>query len=155
MGNIPARANMISSIITSPQPGARVPRDRSFNVTIQTSHLRAGFLVNPTVAYYTAPQQLDDAGDVIGHCHITVQDLGGKPGAAEPTSPPDPTAFAYFKGVDDQGDGKGGLRAEVSGGLAPGYYRVCSMIAARNHQPVVMPVAQRGAQDDCVRFEVV
>jgi hypothetical protein len=29
------------------------------------------------------------------------------------------------------------------------------MIAARNHQPVNMPVAQRGAQDDCTKFEVV
>lgn len=28
------------------------------------------------------------------------------------------------------------------------------MIAAQNHQLVLMPVAQRGAQDDCVRFQV-
>jgi len=28
------------------------------------------------------------------------------------------------------------------------------MTAAANHQPVIMPVAQRGAQDDCVRFSV-
>jgi transcription initiation factor TFIID subunit 15 len=29
------------------------------------------------------------------------------------------------------------------------------MIAARNHQPVNMPVARRRAQDDCTQFEVV
>ncbi|KAK3301690.1 uncharacterized protein B0T15DRAFT_544364 [Chaetomium strumarium] len=67
---------------------------------------------------------------------------------------PDPARFAFFKGVDDAGDGKGGLRAEVTGGLPEGAYRVCTMVAARNHQPVAMPVAQRGAQDDCMKFEV-
>jgi len=29
------------------------------------------------------------------------------------------------------------------------------MIAARNHQPVLMPITQRGAQNDCARFVVV
>ena len=28
------------------------------------------------------------------------------------------------------------------------------MTSASNHQPAVMPVAQRGAQDDCTKFTV-
>lgn len=75
-------------------------------------------------------------------------------GSLKSTTPPDPTKFAFFKGIDDAGNGKGLLQAVVPGGLPAGAYRVCTMIAARNHQPVNMPVAQRGAQDDCTKFEV-
>ncbi|KFY66380.1 hypothetical protein V496_02073 [Pseudogymnoascus sp. VKM F-4515 (FW-2607)] len=151
MGRIPASENMISAMITNPQPGDKVPADTTFSISVQTTHLKAGFFVNPTTNYYTAPQELDDNGDIIGHCHITVQDIGD----LKSTTPPDPTKFTFFKGVDDDGNGKGLLQAEVEGGLPAGVYRVCTMIAARNHQPVNMPVAQRGAQDDCTKFEVV
>lgn len=151
MGRIPATENMISAMITNPQPGDQVPADTTFDISVQTVHLKAGFFVNPTTNYYTSPQDLDDNGDIIGHCHITVQDIG----ALKSTTPPDPTKFAFFKGVDDDGNGQGLLKAVVEGGLPAGFYRVCTMIAARNHQPVNMPVAQRGAQDDCTKFEVV
>jgi transcription initiation factor TFIID subunit 15 len=60
-----------------------------------------------------------------------------------------------LKGIDDVGNGNGLLQATVTGGLHVGIYRVCTMIAPRNHQPVNMPDAQRGAQDDCTKFEVV
>lgn len=142
---------MISSIITYPQWNSRIPANTTFTVTIQTSHLRAGFLVNPASSYYTAPQDLDDNGDVKGHCHVTIQDIG----SLGTVTPPDPTKFAFFKGVDDAGDGKGQLKAVIDGGLPAGVYRVCTMIAAMNHQPVLMPIAQRGAQDDCTKFRVV
>ncbi|KAK4097464.1 hypothetical protein N658DRAFT_456839 [Parathielavia hyrcaniae] len=150
MGRIPATTNMISTIITYPQPGDRLAPDTTFLVAIQTRHLRAGYLVNPSTNYYTAPQDLDEHGDVIGHAHISVQEIG----SLRSLTPPDPTRFAFFKGIDDAGDGQGGLTAEVTGGLPAGVYRVCTMVSARNHQPVAMPVAQRGAQDDCTKFEV-
>lgn len=50
--------------------------------------------------------------------------------------------FVFFKGVNDQVDGKGGLSATVTGGLPEGMYRVCTMASGSNHQPVLMPVAQ-------------
>ena len=31
---------------------------------------------------------------------------------------------------------------------------MCSMTRSSNHQPVLVPVAQRGAQDDCKKFTV-
>ncbi|KAK2767806.1 hypothetical protein FQN54_003965 [Arachnomyces sp. PD_36] len=151
MGKIPATENMISAMITNPQAGATVPADSTFNISVQTSHLTAGFFVNPDTNYYTAPQDLDDNGDIIGHCHVTIQEIG----SLQSTTPPDPNQFAFFKGINDDGNGNGLLSAEVAGGLPEGAYRVCTMIAARNHQPVNMPVAQRGAQDDCNKFEVV
>ncbi|KAH6894742.1 hypothetical protein B0T10DRAFT_590476 [Thelonectria olida] len=151
MGKIPATQNMISAIITNPKPGDKLNSGDTFNISVQTSHLNAGHFVNPTTNYYTAPQDLDANGDVIGHCHVTIQDIG----SLRSTTPPDPTTFAFFKGIDDAGNGQGLLQAQVDGGLPPGTYRACTMIAAQNHQPVNMPVAQRGAQDDCTKFEVV
>jgi hypothetical protein len=56
---------------------------------------------------------------------------------------PDPTTFAFFNAIDDAGNGKGLLQATVTNGSPVGVYRVCTMIAARNHQFVNMPVAQR------------
>ena len=83
--------------------------------------------------------------------HITVQSIDSFKSA----TPPDPTTFAFLKGIDDVGNGNGLLQATVTGGLHVGIYRVCTMIAPRNHQPVNMPDAQRGAQDDCTKFGVV
>jgi hypothetical protein len=151
MGKIPAAKNMISAMIVNPQPGDQITAGETFNISVQTVHLDAGFFVNPTTNYYTAPQNLNKDGDIIGHCHVTVQEIG----SFKSTNPPDPVTFAFFKGIDDAGNGQGLLQAVVTDGLPAGIYRVCTMIAARNHQPVNMPVAQRGAQDDCTKFQVV
>jgi transcription initiation factor TFIID subunit 15 len=151
MGKIPSQDNMITAVITNPKVGVKVPSDTTFNIEVQTQHLTAGKFTNPTTNYYTAPQDLDAKGDIIGHCHVTVQDIGDM----QAVNPPDPKNFAFFKGIDDAGNGQGLLKAVVTDGLPVGIYRVCTMISAANHQPVNMPVAQRGAQDDCTKFEVV
>lgn len=44
----------------------------------------------------------------------------------------------------------GVLTADVTSGLPAGDYRLCSINAAANHQPVIVPVAQHGSLDDCV-----
>jgi hypothetical protein len=151
MGDIPSTNNMVSAVITNPKFGQTFGKNESFTITVQTAHLDAGSFTNPTTTYYTAPQQLNANGDIIGHCHVTVQDLGD----FNTQTPPDANQKAFFLGIDDAGNGQGLLSADVSTGLLPGNYRVCTMIAAMNHQPVNMPIAQRGAQDDCVRFRVV
>ena len=142
---------MISAMIVQPQPGDELPANTSFNASVQTLHLRAGFQANPSASYYTAPQDLDEHGDIIGHCHVTIQDIG----SLRATEAPDPRKFAYFTVINTEGDGDGLLEAEIFDGLPPGAYRMCTMIVSRNHQPVVMPVGQRGAQDDCTKFVVV
>ncbi|KAH6668923.1 hypothetical protein B0J14DRAFT_599635 [Halenospora varia] len=151
MGQIPSTSNMISAMIAFPLSGSTIPFNQTFTVSVRTTHLAAGAFVNPTTNYYSAPQELDEEGDVIGHCHVTIQDIG----SLDSTTPPDPNNPVFFKGIDDAGDGKGLLKAVVDGGLKKGAYRVCTMIAARNHQPVMMPVAKRGPQDDCNKFTVV
>ncbi|PSS18476.1 hypothetical protein M430DRAFT_42150 [Amorphotheca resinae ATCC 22711] len=152
MGDIPAKSAMVSSIITFPLPGsATIESDTTFNITVQMANLVAGSFTNADATYYSAPQQLS-GGKVVGHTHVTVQDMGS---SLNPTSALDPTQFAFFKGINDAGNGKGLLTAQVTGGLPAGHYRVCTMASASNHQPVLMPVAQRGTPDDCTKFTVI
>ncbi|OBT83757.1 hypothetical protein VE02_07176 [Pseudogymnoascus sp. 03VT05] len=151
MGDIPSKANMVSSIITFPtQGGNDVQADTTFDIKVQMANFVAGTFTNADTTYYSAPQQLQ-GGKVVGHTHVTVQDLGN---TLNPTTPLDATQFAFFKGINDAGDGKGGLSATVTGGLPAGNYRVCTMASSSNHQLVLMPVAQRGASDDCTKFTV-
>lgn len=151
MGDVPAKTAMVSSVITFPETGGQGPAaDTTFNITVQTQNLVAGTFTAADTTYYAAPQGLS-GGKVIGHTHVTVQDLGK---SMNPTAALDPTQFAFFKGINDAGNGKGLLSATVTGGLPAGNYRVCTMAAAANHQPVLMPVAQRGTPDDCTKFTV-
>ena len=141
---------MISSIIVNPAPGDDLDANTDFNIQVQVSNLVAGTFTNPDNTYYAAPQQLQ-GGKVVGHTHVTVQDLGN---SLTPNTPPNAGTFAFFKGINDDGNGNGLLSATVAGGLPAGNYRVCTMTSSSNHQPVLMPVAQRGAQDDCTKFTV-
>src|ERR1700712_634243 len=152
MGDIPAKTNMISSMITFPISGSKdIQSDTTFNISVQTSNLVAGSFTNADATYYAAPQFLS-GGKVVGHTHVTVQDLGS---SLNPTKALDATQFAFFKGINDAGNGQGLLSAVVTGGLPAGNYRVCTMASSSNHQPVLMPVAQRGTADDCTKFTVI
>jgi transcription initiation factor TFIID subunit 15 len=137
MGDIPSSGNMISSIITNPGPGDTIPANQDFTVNVQVANLVAGSFTNPDSTYYAAPQALQ-GGKIVGHTHITIQSLGNN---IATTTPPDPATFAFFKGINDAGNGNGGLSAAVAGGLPAGVYRVCTMTSASNHQPVTMPVS--------------
>ncbi|KAH8886719.1 hypothetical protein GQ53DRAFT_657528 [Thozetella sp. PMI_491] len=150
MGKIPPKANMVSTVILNPTNGQNLQASKDFNVQIKVANLAAGSFTNATSTYYSAPQDLK-GNQIVGHTHITIQDTGN---TLSPTTPLDATKFAFFKGINDAGDGNGGLTATVTGGLPAGNYRVCTMSSASNHQPVLMPVAQRGAQDDCRYFTV-
>lgn len=138
MGQIPSKNNMVSAIVLFPGPGDDVTPNETFNVQVQLTNLNAGVFTDPLTTYYSAPQTIGDNGNIIGHCHVTIQDLGDN---LTPTQPPDPTTFAFFKGIDDDGNGNGLLQAVVTNGLAAGNYRVCTMNSAANHQPVLMPVS--------------
>lgn len=151
MGKIPSTSNMVSSIIVFPAPGDVIDAGTTFSIDVQVQGLDPGAFTNAASTYYSAPQDLNGQGQIIGHTHVTVQDMGG---SFTPSNPMDPTRFAFFKGINDEGNGQGLLSATVTGGLPEGFYRVCTMSSASNHQPVLMPVAQRGAQDDCTKFEV-
>lgn len=151
MGKIPSVDRMVSSIFVEPQNGQVMNPGQAFKLRARILNLAAGSFTNSTSTYYAAPQDLNADGMVIGHAHFTVQDMGA---TLNPQLPLDPTKFTIFKALNDAGDGAGLLSASVDNGLPMGNYRACTLVAAANHQPVLMPVAQRGAQDDCVRFTV-
>ena len=69
--------------------------------------------------------------------------------ALNSTRPLDPEVFVFFKGFNAP-DKNGLLTAEVPLGLPAGAYRMCSMNASANHQPVLVAIAQHGSLDDCV-----
>jgi transcription initiation factor TFIID subunit 15 len=138
MGNIPSQDKMVSTIITFPSPGQDLEENQTFNLSANIINLQAGAFTNAQATYYAAPQDLNSQGEVIGHLHFTVQAMT----SLSPTAALDPKTFAFFKGVNDAGDGKGNLQAVVTGGLPAGIYRVCTMSSAANHQSVLMPVAQ-------------
>lgn len=69
---------------------------------------------DPQNTYYAAPQTLS-GGRIVGHTHVTIQKLGDDSFAV--TQPPDAATFAFFKGINDAGDGNGNLEATVDEGL--------------------------------------
>ncbi|KAG5927852.1 hypothetical protein E4U42_001694 [Claviceps africana] len=114
MGNIPATDRMVSSVFVNPQNGANLPANRDFKIQVQMINFKAGTFTNATSTYYSAPQDLDAQGNIIGHTHVTIQDTGK---GLNPKRPLDPTQFAFFKGINDAGNGNGLLAADVTGGL--------------------------------------
>ncbi|KAL3436549.1 hypothetical protein BDV09DRAFT_193949 [Aspergillus tetrazonus] len=156
MGDIPSDKNMVSTVITFPLPGQLLPAHIPFVIKFRVSNLNAGSVTNPNLTLYSAPQALQD-GKVVGHVHVTIQSMFNyKNDELEGYGvPPDPAKFVFFETVFGEGNALNGFSVVVPGGLPMGFYRVCTMAAASNHQPVIMPVVERGAQDDCQRFQVI
>jgi len=149
MGDIPAANQMTSAMFKSPTNAQNIPANTAIKFSVKINNLVPGTFTNPDNTYYSAPQGLQ-GGVVVGHTHVSVQDLGNE---ANP-DPLDAETFAFFKGINDAGDGNGLLSADLAAGLPDGIYRACSLTSSANHAPVIMPVAQRGPQDDCIRFTV-
>jgi transcription initiation factor TFIID subunit 15 len=65
---------MVSTIIISPQHDQNIAKAHStFNVVISVDNLQTGQFTNPNLTYYSAPQQLNSDGNILGHTHITIQ----------------------------------------------------------------------------------
>lgn len=147
IGEIPSVDNMVSALIVNPKNTQTIRKDTPFTVEVKIANLATGFFTDPEVDYYQVQQTLDDRGTIQGHSHVVIQRLNG-------TNVPDPRAVAFFKGLNDAAV-NGVLSATVENGLPEaGRYRVCTMNTSNSHQPVVMPTAQHGAQDDCIRITV-
>ncbi|CAG8588092.1 6176_t:CDS:1 [Diversispora eburnea] len=146
LGDLPSSSKMVSTLIVSPENGAEITANKRFKIRVEISNLQTGFFADPATDYYDVPQTLTEDGIIRGHVHISVQKLIGN-------GIPNPNLVEFFEGLSDVVDNKGGLETEVPG-LFPGFYRLCTMTASESHQPVVMPVARRGSQDDCIRFSV-
>ncbi|KAI8999215.1 hypothetical protein BC832DRAFT_565397 [Gaertneriomyces semiglobifer] len=149
-GAIPSVDNMLSTIITSPANQGTINARENVTVTINFLNMETGFFADPQAEYYLSPQTLNQQGIIQGHQHITVQEMQGANAAL------DPTKFVFFKGLNDRSADGSSLSVVIPAGTFQrnGLHRICSMAGTDGHQPPVMPVAQRGAQDDCIRVTV-
>jgi len=147
MGEIPDADNMISTLITNPIDGSTIKANKNFVVETVTDNLISGFFSDAAKEYYVKPQQLQN-GKILGHSHVTIQELKG-----DRKKPLNPKVFAFFKGLNEPAK-DGVLSVTVNNGLPAGDYRICTIVSSFTHQPVLMPIAQRGSQDDCIRIKV-
>ena len=145
MGAIPAKTQMPSSKFVFPPNGGIVAANTLFTIKLAIKNLETGNFVNPDQNYFSAPQQLNSQGIIRGHSHVVIEKLD----SLAQTTPSDPTVFAFFKGLNDVAQ-DGILTTDVDDGLPAGFYKLSSSNTATNHQPVLVPVAQRGSVDDVV-----
>lgn len=150
MGEIMAKDKMPSARVLFPVESSVVEEGQDITFQVKVSNIQTGAFTNAQLTYYSAPAQLNGAGLLIGHQHIAVN--------AEPsldsTDPLDPQDFVFFKGMNEPAV-NGLLTATAVGGLKAGVYRACTLGSSANHTPIIPPVAQRAANDDCRRFTVV
>ena len=145
MGVIAATTNMPSSKFTNPVNGQNFQPNTAFTISMAINNLETGNFVNADSNYYSAPQQVNAQGTIIGHTHFSVQAVKSFTAA----TPLDPNVFAFFKGVNSPAV-NGVVSEQVTAGLPAGQYRVCSINTDANHTPCLVAVAQHGSLDDCV-----
>lgn len=148
MGQIPSTEHMTSTIILTPRSEAILEPNKDFTVTIKINHLVTGKFSDPKSQYYLSPQKLDDSGAILGHSHLVVQRID----SSDDGDAPDARNFTFFHGFDDPASE--GKYVQTVPGLPTGRYRICTLSSSLSHQPVIMPVAKRGAPDDCIRITV-
>lgn len=149
MGQIPAQALMPASKFQFPENFGTLQENQSFTINMAINNLEAGNFVNAQANYYAAPQQLNAQGVIIGHTHFVIEPLQ----SLTQTTPLDNTKFAFFQGVNTAAV-NGVVSVTVASGLPVGIYKLSSINAAANHQPVLAPVAQHGSLDDVIYFSV-
>jgi len=148
MGDVIAKTVMPAAKFTSPLNLQVLPANQSINFELAVINMETGNFVNAQTNYFAAPQQANSAGLLIAHSHITVNELS----SFQDTTVNDPQLFSFFKGLNAPAVG-GILTATAAGGLAPGFYRACSINTAANHQPALVSVAQHASVDDCIYFQ--
>lgn len=150
MGVIASSSNMPSSKFVNPPNLGTVKANQQFTIKMALTHLQAGSFVNAQENYYSAPQFVNDQGDIVGHSHFVVQTID----SLDSTKVLDPSQFAFFKGVNTPADADGTISVDVTDGLPSGTYRLSSINTASNHQPCLVAIAQHGSLDDQVYFTV-
>ncbi|KAJ7193797.1 hypothetical protein GGX14DRAFT_378521, partial [Mycena pura] len=141
MGEIPSASNLPSVRIAGPITGQIIPANTTFSLSLAVKNLADGVFVNPTENFLSAPQQLDSAGNVLGHYQVVIEELD-----ANSTAPTDSQNFAFFSVVSAPGIGI--LVSSVTNGLPEGFYRITATPHASNYQPVLAPVSDHGSLND-------
>jgi len=150
LGQIMAKNKMVSQRVVNPPNNAKIVEGTDIDFQVAVRNLITGHFTFAAATYYSAPAQIDPStGFLIGHTHISVEAIA----SLNDATPTDPQTFAFFKGYDNPAV-NGVVSVTAVGGLKAGFYRACTLGSSANHTPIISPVAQRGSQDDCTRFEV-
>ncbi|THV05553.1 hypothetical protein K435DRAFT_646895 [Dendrothele bispora CBS 962.96] len=150
LGVLPSVNNMPTSKFIFPKNGAVIQTGEIFTITMAVQNIELGNFVNAQENYFAAPQHLNADGQIIGHTHVTIDPIK----SLGDTAPTDPKNFSYFKGVNTAAV-NGVASVTVDKGLPAGAYRLASINAAANHQPVLVPIAQHGSLDDMVYVSII
>lgn len=110
---------MPSAKFTTPTNFGTVPANEAFTIEMAVQNLETGNFVNAQTNYFSAPQQLNPQGLIIGHSHVVIEALS----SITQTEPTDPTTFAFFLGLNAAAV-NGVLTANVTNGLPAGAYKV-------------------------------
>ncbi|KAJ6616480.1 hypothetical protein B0H10DRAFT_1396726 [Mycena sp. CBHHK59/15] len=145
IGLIPPSSKMPAAKFIVPPNGGTVAANQNLTIQMNLANLEAGHFTNADTSYFAAPQTLNPQGIIVGHTHFVIEPLKSL-GQTELT---DPTHFLLFQGVNTAAV-NGVVSLTVNKGVPAGFYRLCSINTAQNHQPVIVPIAQHGSLDDCV-----
>lgn len=146
MGQIPSTANIPSCKYVFPKNLDTLKANTAFTMQLAVKNMQLGKFTNADTNYYSAPQQVNNQGQIIGHTHMVIEEVQ----SLASTTPLDPTKFAFFKGIDNAADADGTVSANVTNGLPAGVYRFMTIGTSANHVPFLAPIAQHGGMDDAV-----
>lgn len=146
MGDIASATNIPSGKFVSPKNLDTVQANTQFTLTAKFSNIELGQFTNADTNYFAAPQQINKQGNVIGHTHFVIEQVG----SLTSTDVTDPTKFSFFKGIDSAAAADGTVSVAVTGGVPAGVYRLSSISTASNHQPALVGVAQHGSLEDAI-----
>jgi hypothetical protein len=146
MGTIPSVGNMPSSKYVFPKNFDTLKANTSFTMQVAVKNAELGSFTNAETTYFSAPQQLNNQGQIIGHTHLVVEQVP----SLQSTTPLNPQTFAFFKGIDGAAGADGTVSAAVVNGLPEGVYRFMTLGTSSNHVPWAVPVAQHGSLEDAV-----
>ncbi|KAJ7314743.1 hypothetical protein DFH08DRAFT_426510 [Mycena albidolilacea] len=146
IGMIPSVDNMPSHKFQSPKNLDTIASGQTFTITLATKGIQLGTFTNAQKTYFGNPQKLNAQGQIIGHTHIVMEAID----SLTTTKVTNPQNFIFFKGVNDKADAQGNVKVDVTGGVKPGVYRMCTIVASQTHQPAIVPIAQHGSLDDCI-----
>lgn len=146
MGVIAAADKIPSCKYVSPQNLDTLKANTPFTMKVNVKNAQLGVFTNADENYYSAPQQVNKQGLIIGHTHLVVEEVG----TLKSTTPTDPNNFAFFKGIDDAADVDGNVSANVTAGLPQGVYRMSTIGTTANHAPFLVGIAQHGIMEDAI-----
>jgi len=156
LGELPDANHMPSTFIAQPKYFEVISRGKSFTILVRTRGFEGGNLANPDTEYFSFSQQLNKGGIIKGHASVVIQRVNESAPSSSPSpkgnaNPPNPEQIAFFQEISSAANE---FTVSVPGIASLGVHRICVDLFSFSRQPVVMPVAQRGAQSDCSRVVI-